>query len=83
MNARHNGEAGRKIVSSARGEEGRTASSPPPPRRRRSNRLGKIRKEIRTAKAERQRSRVGRRGARSRREMGELEHFPLVDTQRL
>lgn len=81
MNARHNGEAGRKIVSSARGEEGRTASSPP--RRRRSNRLGKIRKEIRTAKAERQRSRVGRRGARSRREMGELEHFPLVDTQRL
>lgn len=31
MNARHNGEAGRKIVSSARGEEGRTASSPPPP----------------------------------------------------
>lgn len=62
-NARHNGEAWRKIVSSAWGEEGRAASPHPhPPPWRRSNRLGEIRKEIRTAKAERQRSRVGRRG---------------------
>lgn len=60
-NAQHNGEAGRKIVSSVWGEEGRAASPPP---QRRSNRLGEIRKrnqDSESREAEEQSGKEGRR----------------------